>query len=138
MLQLKVLFWTNTFLAGQTNTNIKPATLCHMTCKRVSVLSESSLMKLKCNSRTNTTLTLTNFFCPLCTPRSTGDTSTTPGPSALDVGCHCLPTLKTPDEPPVVLDVSAQDGQKELQDATLFCRVPLQLTNFWRPLQIQS
>ena len=93
-------------------------------------LSKSSLMKLKCNSRTNTTLTLTNFFCPLCTPRSTGDTSTTPGLFALDVGWHCLPILKTPDELPVVVDVSAQDGQKELQDATLFCRVPLQLTNF--------
>ena len=66
----------------------------------------------------------------MCTLRLTGDTSTTPGLFALDVGCHCLPTLKTPDEPPVVLDVSAQDGQKELQDATLFCRVPLQLTNF--------
>ena len=75
-------------------------------------LSESSLMKLKCNSRTNTTLTLTTFFCPLCTPGSTGDTSTTPGPSALDVGCHCLPILKTLDVLPVVVDVSAQDGQK--------------------------
>ena len=30
-----------------------------MTCKRVSVLSESSLINLKCNSKTNTTVTLT-------------------------------------------------------------------------------
>ena len=70
-------------------------------------------MKLKCKFRTNTTLTLTNFFCPfVCALRLTGDTSTPLGLFALDVGRHCLPRLKTLDELPVVVDVSAKDGQK--------------------------
>ena len=59
MLQLKVLCWTNTFLAGQTNTNIKPASLCHMTCKKSKRFVRVVANKFKCNSKTNTTVTLT-------------------------------------------------------------------------------
>ena len=135
MFQLKVLFdkmlsYLDRLIQHQTRLPLP------MTWKRVSVLSESSLINLKCNSKTNTTVTLTKSSV-LWVLRGRWELHLQHLDFALDVDWHCLPILKTPDETPVVLDVGVQDGQQDPQEATLFCWAPLQLTNIWRPLQIQ-
>ena len=103
-----------------------------MTCKRVSVLSESSLINLKCNSKTNTTVTLTKSSV-LWVLRGRLEIHLPHLDFALDVDWHCLPILKTPDETPDVLDVGVQDGQQDPQEAILFCWASLQLTNLLAP-----
>ena len=103
-----------------------------MTWKRVSVLSESSLINLKCNSKTNTTVTLTKSSV-LWVLRGRLEIHLQHLDFALDVDWHCLPILKTPDETPDVLDVGVQDGQQDPQEATLFCWASLQLTNILAP-----
>ena len=104
-----------------------------MTCKRVSVLSESSLINLKCNSKTNTTVTLTKSSV-LWVLRGRLEIHLQHLDFALDVDWHCLPILKTPDETPDVLDVGVQDwhscsGIRGRRSSTL--AVPVRIPSRW-------